>query len=204
MSQARRSAGKRVKPRRSKRLRLAAIYAAAALALLGSGGLVAAHLENDDAFCASCHTQPETSFFQRSRAASPTDLASAHTPKQVGCIDCHSGAGLPGRIGAMRLGASDLAAYLAGHYSSPAKLTVPLADANCLKCHADVGERGAFDNHFHVLLPKWQKADPAHAGTCVECHAAHTTGGEAREDFLPREPTIAVCQRCHERLGEGG
>lgn len=204
MSQVRNRSGARAAPRRTGRLRLVAIYAAAALALLGGGGLAAAHLENDDSFCASCHTQPESTFFQRSRAAGPTDLASAHAPKQVGCIDCHSGAGLSGRVGAMRLGAGDLAAYLTGHYDSPARLTVPIADANCLKCHADVGERAAFDNHFHVLLPKWQKADPAHAATCVECHAAHATGGEARVDFLLRAPTIAVCQRCHVFSGEGG
>lgn len=203
MSQANASRGPRQPRRPRSRLRLAAIYAAVAIALLGSGGLVAAHLENDDSFCASCHTQPESTFFQRSRAAAAVDLSSAHALKGVGCIECHSGVGVSGRISAMRLGADDLTAYLAGHYNNPAKLTVPIADANCLKCHADISDKNSFDNHFHVLLPKWQRLDPAHAATCAECHASHATGGQQRIAFLQPAPTQAICQRCHEFAGEG-
>jgi hypothetical protein len=58
--------------------------------ILASGGLVTAiQLENRNAFCASCHTEPESEYYQRSLAA-PVDLASAHNAKNVACIQCHS------------------------------------------------------------------------------------------------------------------
>lgn len=183
-------------------MRLVAIYTAVALALLGGGGLAAAHMEDSDSFCASCHTQPESTFYQRSQAA-PVDLASAHAAKGVACIACHSGPGVGGRVGAMTLGAKDLVDYIAGHYSSPAVLTSHIGDAYCLKCHGDIGSSDAFNNHFHTLLPKWQQLDPAHAATCADCHASHATGGELQIAFLRQAPTLAICQRCHAFAGEG-
>lgn len=183
-------------------MRLVAIYTAVALALLGGGGLAAAHMEDSDSFCASCHTQPESTFYQRSQAA-PVDLASAHAAKGVACIACHSGPGVGGRVGAMTLGAKDLVDYIVGHYSSPAVLTSHIGDAYCLKCHGDIGSSDAFNNHFHTLLPKWQQLDPAHAATCADCHASHATGGELQIAFLRQAPTLAICQRCHAFAGEG-
>jgi nitrate/TMAO reductase-like tetraheme cytochrome c subunit len=60
--------------------------------ILAAGGFTfAASQETHDAFCASCHTQPESTFYQRSTAAQPMDLASYHTAQQTRCIDCHSG-----------------------------------------------------------------------------------------------------------------
>jgi nitrate/TMAO reductase-like tetraheme cytochrome c subunit len=63
-----------------------------------------------DQFCASCHTQPESIFFQRSTGALAVDLASFHTTQKTRCIDCHSGPGLFGRMQAELLGARNASA----------------------------------------------------------------------------------------------
>jgi predicted CXXCH cytochrome family protein len=188
---------------------LIAVLSLGGLAFAGGGGLYAANMENHDAFCASCHTQPESTFYDRTQAtgiqtAAAVDLASFHAAKAVNCIDCHSGSGLSGRLGAMTLGANDMRAYLSGHYSNPAVVTVPISDDNCLKCHADISVKREFQNHFHFFLPQWQRLDPAHAATCVECHQGHQTGGRADIKMLVESTTTAVCQRCHQAAGAGG
>lgn len=125
------------------------------LLALGSGGfLVAAHMEDDDTFCASCHTQPESTYVSRAQAGQPTDLASYHTgagDTPTKCIDCHSGSGVPGRAAAMTLGAFDLVSYLTGNARQPAPLTNPISDANCLKCHADTAATRDFNRHLRQL-----------------------------------------------------
>jgi predicted CXXCH cytochrome family protein len=182
------------------------VFIVPALAVAGGafavgGGLFAAQLENHDAFCASCHTQPESAYYQRTQDQAAVDLASAHAAKKVGCIQCHSGPGVTGRVGAMMVGAGDLTAYLSGHYRNPAIVTVPVGDAYCLKCHAAVTTNRSFNNHFHLFLSQWQRGDPKNAATCVECHQAHLTGGPANVAFLQEATTIPVCERCHAFAG---
>src|SRR5512135_1005353 len=82
--------------------------------LTASGFTFAASKETHDSFCASCHTQPESTFYQRSLDPQPVDLASAHTPKKTRCIDCHSGAGVIGRTQAELLGAHNAFAFYTG------------------------------------------------------------------------------------------
>lgn len=179
-----------------------AVLSLGGLAFAGGGGLYAANLENHDSFCASCHTQPESTFFERSQATGgAVDLASFHTTKNVLCIDCHSGSGVTGRLAAMTVGANDMRAYLSGHYNNPSVVTVPIADDNCIKCHQDISAKRDFRNHFHFFLPQWQKLDPAHAATCVECHQGHQTGGRADIAMLVEKTTTDVCQRCHSAAG---
>ncbi len=183
---------------------VAGVVAVLVFSLAGAGLTYAAHLENNDSFCASCHTQPETQFFQRSLAA-PVDLASFHTTKAVTCIGCHSGDGSIGRVSAMTgVALPDLVHYLNGHYRSPATTTVPIGDDHCLKCHADVPNRQDFNNHFHVFLATWQARSPSDAASCVDCHQSHVTGGIVDAGYLQQATTDAVCQRCHESLGAGG
>ncbi len=177
--------------------------AIALLALTAAGVSVAyaAHVENNDAFCASCHTEPKSQYFTQS-LASPVDLASAHGAKRVECIQCHSGRGSIGRLTAMTTVAfPDLLAYNSGHYRSPAVTTVPLGDDHCLKCHADVTRRADFNNHFHQFLPLWQAQDPAHAATCVSCHNGHVAGGDPKIGFLVKSTAATVCQDCHAFAG---
>ena len=166
------------------------------------GSAAAIKLENRDSFCASCHTEPETQFYQRSLAA-PVDLASAHTAKDVDCIQCHSGPGTKGRLEAIAsVAAPDLLHYYVTHkYHDPAIITVPIGDEHCLKCHGDVTVRTDMNNHFHAFLPEWQARAPKDAATCVDCHQGHVTDGLPNVGFLTQSTTEAVCQRCHAFAG---
>lgn len=181
-------------------LKLALSAVGLALVLTVSGFTYAATQESHDDFCASCHTTPESTFYARSIAAQPVDLASAHQAGKARCIDCHSGAGVSGRISAEMLGAHNALAFYTGQAVQPAPLTHPVGDISCLKCHQDVTQKEpAMNTHFHVFLSRWQAQDP-NAATCVSCHQAHVTGGDATIMYLNETPTRAVCQSCHEKL----
>ncbi len=196
--------------------------------LLGVGGFAfAASQETHDAFCASCHTQPESTFYQNSTAAQPVDLAAFHQPQKVACIDCHSGQGITGRVTAELIGARNAFKWYTGTAVQPAVLTFPIGDQNCLKCHADVtqrgfspkeqinlpvsggegeGEREGRNNHWHEFLARWQAASPT-AGSCVSCHAGHAAGGTAQAGFMVSATVQGTCDACHlvlRREGEGG
>jgi hypothetical protein len=169
--------------------------------------LIAAHAEENDGMCAGCHTQPETTYVERAQAAAPVDLASSHaslaqthplTPTGR-CIDCHAGPGVSGRLSAMTVGVRDIVKWAAGTANQPGRISAPLPDENCLKCHAAVLAGGSFDNHPHRFLPRWQKADTT-AATCAGCHSSHTTDGKQPIAFLNQERTVAECKRCHVAL----
>jgi len=199
---------------------LSVFLGGAALAIvLGVGGFAyAATQETHDVFCASCHTQPESTFFQRSTGSQPVDLASFHTGQTTRCIDCHSGPGITGRMGAELLGARNALAWYTHTAGQPAKQTVPIQDANCLKCHQDVVQRGYVPkttvqglqerrggeeeggtNHWHERLAEWQAATPQ-AGTCTSCHSGHATDGTLATGFENTQTTQAVCESCHQTL----
>jgi len=175
-----------------------------ALLVLGAGGFAfAAYNESHDNFCASCHTQPETTFYQRSIDAHAVDLASVHTAKNVACIDCHSGAGITGRMQAELLGARNAAAWLANIAQQPAPLTFSISDQNCLKCHQEViAGRATRNNHFHVLLSEWQAAT-ADAASCVSCHNGHNTSIDPKTAYLNIATTQQVCNNCHRTQRRG-
>ncbi len=191
------------KSQRKSALRRIVIIALVALAGFALAGGAGAQLENHDSFCASCHTEPESTYYQRSTQNSATDLASAHTAEGTRCIDCHSGQGVGGRVQAMRLGAKDAFQFVTRTYTQPAPQTRPIGDVNCLKCHSGISQGQDFNNHFHIFLPQWQNVDPR-AATCVDCHRAHATDGEADIAFLNKAATLAVCEQCHRAAGEGG
>ncbi len=190
--------------RLSPRTRMILLTAVAALAVLALAAFITGdQLENHDSFCASCHSQPETTYYQRSLAPKPVDLASWHWTKATRCIDCHSGKGLTGRLGAMMVGAGDLFAWVSGTAHQPAPLLVPIGDGNCLKCHSDVPATQDFNLHFHAFLTQWQANDP-NAGSCVSCHSSHTTDGDPNSQFLTAQRVQPVCEACHAALGAGG
>jgi len=173
-----------------------------AIVLVVSGFTFAATKETHDSFCASCHTRPESTFYQRSVDPQPVDLASAHTPKNTRCIDCHSGVGVIGRMQAELLGAHNALAYYTHTAVQPAKLTRAIGDESCLKCHQNVTAEASFNNHFHAFLPRWQAVDP-NAATCVTCHTEHTTDGSAQLMYLNESTAGKVCNACHQVLREG-
>ncbi len=134
---------------------------------------VAVQKENDDAFCASCHTKPETTYYQNSLTNRERDLAAWHRGEETRCIDCHSGPGVRGRLVAMGNGLLDLLAYRSGNYRDPAVTMRPVDDAGCTKYHdmpkVFAGEAGegrsvtgveGYDGHYHaeLLLLRWRVA----------------------------------------------
>jgi len=192
--------------------------------LIAAGGFAfAANQESHDPFCASCHTQPESTFFQRSTATEATDLASFHTTQSTLCIDCHSGQGIFGRMAAELMGARNAVMFYTGTAVQPAVLTFPIGDQNCLKCHQNVTSRGftpqeqitvpgfrtggrgggeGGNNHWHQQLARWQAASP-NAGSCVSCHSGHATGANAQSGFMNAQDVQATCDACHKVLRRG-
>jgi nitrate/TMAO reductase-like tetraheme cytochrome c subunit len=179
-----------------KSFRFLKIVSLLALVLIPSAVFAGAQLENHDSFCASCHTDPESTYVDRTHGGTAVDLASFHSGEGVHCIDCHSGEGANGRAKAMTLGGHDLLKFVSGQYPQPAPLTHAISDVNCTKCHSDISEGRDFNNHFHVFLPQWQQRSDK-AATCVDCHQSHTTDGTAQIVFLNEQHTTAECQQCH-------
>ncbi|MBI5650284.1 MAG: hypothetical protein HZC40_07560 [Chloroflexi bacterium] len=177
-----------------------AILGSIGLAILTIGGALA--LENQDSFCASCHTEPETTFFARSQK-NPTDLASAHAAEKIACIDCHSGSGTFGRVTGLHQGTRDLFNYARGAYHRPAITTQPLGDELCVKCHAQIlatRESGSrpMNGHYHFYLPAWKATDKS-AARCATCHTAHTPG-LASLKFMAQGKVGKLCEDCHTAL----
>ena len=183
---------------------LVVVGALVAMALVFFG---ATQLEENDAFCASCHSEPESTYFGRTQSKKSVDLASLHahlnrtnpntTPTR--CIDCHAGPGFVGRAHSLSIGARDLAKWISGSAIQPASTTQPLDDANCLKCHANTATESGFDKHFHRYMARWQAQDAA-AGRCISCHTSHTTDGNSAIGFLQQQRSLVVCDQCHAAL----
>ncbi len=197
-------AGRRKYKGRSKHKRINPLWfiipaAVIALGLVVAGGgyAFASTQEENDSFCASCHTQPESTYYSRSLAKPSVDLASDHEQKNAAkCIDCHSGIGSSGRFSAIMMGARNAFHWFTKTAVQPAPLTVPIKDDNCLKCHQDVTGQTTVNNHFHGFLSRWQAVDP-NAGSCVSCHAGHPTDGDASAGFTNVARTESICNACH-------
>ncbi len=185
-----------------KRTVLIALMGVGVVGLLSAAGgtAYAIEQENQDAFCASCHTQPETKYLQQSLATPAVSLAAFHAEKSVRCIDCHSGGGPFGRVSGLTQGAIDLMAYDSGKYHAPAVTLSKLGDDSCIKCHQDVMSNQTFNNHFHVFLPRWQAVDP-NAARCIDCHTAHPTTGDPTQQFLQVQAVQTQCDNCHRIAG---
>jgi predicted CXXCH cytochrome family protein len=180
------------------------IVVAIVLSIAGVG--VSLALENQDSFCAACHTEPETRYYQQSLETDSKTLAAFHTQQNDGvlCIDCHGGGGTFGRAEGLVQGADDLIRYISGSYHHPAITQNPIRDDTCLKCHDWVldpnqsGANQAKNGHYHVRLPKWQAID-RHAAGCVSCHTAHTTGLVSLR-YMSQGKVGKLCDACHTAL----
>lgn len=184
-----------------RRIALGLLLLVVASSVLGIGGVgIALALENQDVFCASCHTEPEQTYYQESRQSVVSTLAAFHAQKQTACIDCHSGSGNFGRGVGLQQGAHDLLAFLSGSYNHPAVTTNPLKDESCLKCHSKVmaqpdGAPQAMKGHYHAFLQRWQLIDP-NAARCTTCHTTHSKG-LASLQFMAQGKVALVCDSCH-------
>jgi len=170
---------------------------------------VSVQLENNDLFCARCHTQPETDYVDstlavRSDQASSPDLATFHAAAHDAsrCIDCHSGPGITGRLAALALGARDLMVFAQGNYPQPAVVTRSIDDANCSKCHANYAADRSFNNHYHGLLARWRSFARDRAATCVDCHARHARDGDKQLAYLNEDRAVGQCNACHRVMGD--
>lgn len=129
---------------------------------------VASSLEESDAFCASCHTAPEQTYYRRaqSRANPPGDLSSFHylppsrdvTSAAFRCIDCHRGdQALGDRAAALAVGARDVLIFALGKADQGIEKRRAsnrgLINDSCVRCHVDSVLVVGFPNHFHNKLP---------------------------------------------------
>ena len=203
---------RRIKFTRKRLLIMSGLALCVAL-VLGVGGFsfVAAQ-EEQDSFCASCHTQPESTYYERSIAAQLVDLATAHKHEEIRCIDCHSGVGLVGRIEAQMMGAQNALLWYTGAATQPAPLKYAIGDDHCVKCHADVtteqfdlaersklfGPRG----HYHAYLAQWKETDPQAKANCTTCHSGHDLGADAKSTWLVPASAEPTCEACHAVLDE--
>ena len=212
-------------PKSKRRFRVVPVVIAAVIAVvvLTAGGFAfAASQESHDPFCASCHTQPESTFVQRSTSAPSVDLAAYHTTQNTLCIDCHSGQGVLGRMQAELMGARNAVKWFTGTAVQPAVVNYPVGDQNCLKCHQTITSQGftpkepltipgavagarqreGRNNHWHEFLTRWQAAD-ANAGTCITCHSGHATDVNVQNGFMNNQVVQATCDACHRAIRRG-
>lgn len=204
------------KPRR----RWPALLAIGFFALVALGGLsfvVASTLEDHDSFCISCHTAPETTYFNRAYmsldnpAADPPDLASWHylnaQAKQTAaftCIMCHRGdASLGQRVSTLALGGRDAMIFAVGKQNSTLEKTQIsegwLANASCIGCHMDtLLTLKGLDNHFHTQLPQAATA-LANGGTLKVSDSINKEFADRiLQAGLQTVNTTLLCSDCHQ------
>ena len=197
---------------------IAVLILVGVVAVVGGVSVVSANEQNDQ-FCGSCHTEPETTYlarFQTALSANAEDLAAFHhkqlyprnspTAQHIKCIDCHVGEGLVGRGIVVSLAAWDALKHYTGTARQPAQVVFNIQNEGCLKCHdqqvkvnLDKPDKPfLIDNHYHYRL--FQSGAPSE--TCVSCHPSHRQGAEA-DGFQFRAAFIPVCEDCHKQEGKG-
>lgn len=164
---------------------------------------VGLQLESNDAFCTSCHTEPETTYFQDSLEPHKADaLAAFHAGENTLCIDCHSRKWISGRLWAQWGGLQNLNSYLSGSYRSPSETTRPVGDSGCSKCHLDLKWVSERPGHYHspLLRSRWQSAGGP-TNTCEACHPSHQSVSSLAERFMEADRTEESCAACHDAIG---
>lgn len=161
--------------------------------------------EQANAFCASCHTEPEMTYLARYLRAveqqSAEDLAAFHYRKQeIKCIDCHGGEGVVGRAEVLAFGARNAFKHYTGFQKQPATIILPLQNEACLKCHDQEVRKPGFENHMHNK--PYLSQEPVPFIRCTDCHPSHRPGDE-RTAFLFRETIFPRCEFCHATVGHG-
>jgi nitrate/TMAO reductase-like tetraheme cytochrome c subunit len=185
--------------------RRATLLAAAALGLVGLGAVswsASDRVERENSFCLSCHLTPEVrlhdavgrDFAERP----PASLAARHAEAEADfrCIDCHGGTSWPGRLRVKLSAASDAFWYVSGHFDEPDRMTTPLWDEDCRKCHPSLGEKHARDwdsISFHEVVAHRENLGVA----CVDCHRVHDTDVDPEASFLHAGHVREQCASCH-------
>ncbi len=193
--------------------------------IVGLGSAVTvSRLEENNGFCASCHTPLEVLYVRQAAQASPEgspNLAAFHyavtargddsSSDVVNCVACHRGDnGLPHRAVALTLGATNTVKWLLGDDGSDVaghSRFEWLSNASCNRCHSDTVSNREFENHFHFYLPKYNgdpmvRANAANLLYCNDCHVSHRDVSQEL-DFLADEVVFPTCKRCHVVWGRG-
>jgi hypothetical protein len=194
---------------RSRWLRVAGILGVAVVGFAVTAALTVSHFEEQDPFCASCHTAPEVTYFQRAQQATTDgspydDLSSAHYGQDAGfrCIDCHRGdEGPVDRVTALSLGARDTAIWISGTADptiEKTELVVPhLLTNSCTKCHADSLLEVGFNNHFHNRLPDAYRAWRAGGELRQPASGPALPAGSLKLDPVATDVLCVDCHRAH-------
>lgn len=185
---------------------------ARALRVLGAVGFVlmagvytaGVRLEANDRFCASCHVEPERTYYQASlEPDQATSLAAFHAGVRTRCIDCHSRRWIPGRLWAQLGGLQNLLAYRSGDYTNPNVTTRPVGDGGCSKCHSDLTWVSERPGHYHSpwLRRRWRAAGGP-GNTCEACHPSHESIASTDDRFRDAGRIQAQCDACHDTTGK--
>lgn len=167
--------------------------------LVASVYTIGVRLEANDGFCASCHVEPETTYYQESlRLDQAPTLAAFHAGERTRCIDCHSRRWIPGRLWAHFGAFQNLVVYLSGRYRGPAVTTRPVGDSGCSKCHSDLTWVSERPGHYHSpwLRKSWREAGGP-ANTCEACHPSHDMLAFEPDRFMDADLIEVQCDACH-------
>lgn len=206
--------------RRKQRGRIATLATATlfllfAVSAVGFG--VASALEEDDRFCISCHTIPETTYYNRAYIAydhldtAPVDLASRHYQlaalrgEAFQCIACHRGdSSLGHRLATIALASKDTAIWFAGREDPTVEKSVKsvvsaawLPNAACAACHsATLLNVAGLDNHFHTHLPQASRA-AQNGGTLIFAGTLKGDRQLLQAQWLAPIEAELTCTSCH-------
>jgi hypothetical protein len=188
-----------------------------------SSAITVSRLEENNTFCANCHTPLEVLYVRQAAQASPEsspNLAAYHyaiTTHEdpslgiVNCVACHRGNnGLLHRAVALSLGATNTVKWLLGDDGSDVaghNRLEWLSNASCNRCHSNVISPREFENHFHFYLPEYNRdlrvrANAANRLYCSDCHVSHRDIPQEL-DFLADEVVFPACKQCHVVWGRG-
>ena len=146
-------------------MRPALVLTAFALIAAPLGWWGSDRVEENDAFCTSCHLPNGTALHADNAAdfaAQPAvSLAVAHAVAgnerradgRFRCIDCHGGTGFAGRARVKLLSLRDAALYVSGRFEEPHGMAWPLRDDDCRKCHAAFASANGPRSRSTVRMP---------------------------------------------------
>ena len=182
---------------------LARLLAMAGIVLAAGAYTIGTQLESNDSFCASCHVEPESTYYQASLRPNESDtLAVFHAGEETRCIDCHSRRWIPGRVWAQLGGLQNFLAFRVGKYTDPAVTTRPVGDGGCSKCHSDLTWVIERPGHYHSpgLRRSWRAAGGP-VNTCEACHPSHEVVAPGSDRFMDVEQIETQCDACHDLTG---
>jgi predicted CXXCH cytochrome family protein len=131
------------------------------------------------------------------------------------------------RLRVWTVAAFDTLRFLAGSYTEPTHMRLPLRNAECRKCHTPIlkpsvaqsrtsrGPAGPAQGVNPTDESSSQEAETEGRGstsyhairehetvriTCVRCHTSHTTDSDAANRFISRATVVPMCRECHKTL----